>query len=369
MKYLTIDRLVGLLTWGFVTVSALALLNQQQWQLQQSVIGGTALIGFLLIFIALTLLEHPTAAQLRKARWGIALQALLIITAYWVLPFSYLAIIAVIWCAQLPAFMRFRPALLLATLIALPQWLVFAYHWQQSYMLLTAALFWTFNLFALMAMHSQQQANAARAQAEQAHQQLLATQALLKQASRQQERVHIARQLHDLLGHHLTALSINLQIAERQADAQQKPRLQQCYALAKLLLADVREAVSEIRDEQKASLRESLEALAEFSPTLKVHMQGDVALKNFELSQDLIRICQEALTNSLRHSNASEFWLTLAREGQQVTIQLWDNGRCDWPINAGNGIAGVRERLAQHQGQLSLDQYQQALRLTIEVQD
>src|SRR3546814_12036878 len=73
---------------------------------------------------------------------------------------------------------------------------------------------------------------------------LRATRALLAESSRLSERMRISRELHDLLGHHLTALSLNLEVATHVSSGKAQEHVRQAHTLAKLLLTDVREAVS-----------------------------------------------------------------------------------------------------------------------------
>jgi signal transduction histidine kinase len=77
---------------------------------------------------------------------------------------------------------------------------------------------------------------------------LRATRALLAESARVNERTRISRELHDLLGHHLTALSLNLEVAGHLSEGRVKEHVQQAHTLARLLLTDVREAVSQLRE-------------------------------------------------------------------------------------------------------------------------
>ena len=72
-----------------------------------------------------------------------------------------------------------------------------------------------FNMFALIMVNTATKEREAKERPNQLNRELLATQKLLRQASTQAERVRIVRNIHDLLGHHLSALSINLQVASR----------------------------------------------------------------------------------------------------------------------------------------------------------
>ena len=79
---------------------------------------------------------------------------------------------------------------------------------------------------------------------------LRATRALLAESARINERTRISRELHDLLGHHLTALSLNLEVAGHLVEGKAQEHVNQAHTLAKLLLSDVREAVSQLREER-----------------------------------------------------------------------------------------------------------------------
>ena len=88
----------------------------------------------------------------------------------------------------------------------------------------------------------------AREEQRRLNSELRATRALLAESVRVNDRTRISRELHDLLGHHLTALSLNLEVANHLAEGKAQEHVSQAHTLAKLLLSDVREAVSQIRD-------------------------------------------------------------------------------------------------------------------------
>ncbi|WP_330970580.1 sensor histidine kinase, partial [Lysobacter sp. A3-1-A15] len=87
---------------------------------------------------------------------------------------------------------------------------------------------------------------------------LRATRALLAESARVNERTRISRELHDLLGHHLTALSLNLEVAGHLSQGRARDHVQQAHTLARLLLTDVREAVSQLRDTGSIDLAAAL---------------------------------------------------------------------------------------------------------------
>lgn len=94
------------------------------------------------------------------------------------------------------------------------------------------------------------------------HAQLLATQQLLAGAVSAAERLRIARDLHDAIGHHLTAINLYLDLATRQAGGQVVESLQTSRQLAQRLLAEVRAVVSVERQDHAQHGRQTLETLS-----------------------------------------------------------------------------------------------------------
>ncbi len=76
---------------------------------------------------------------------------------------------------------------------------------------------------------------------------------MLTESSRIAERMRISRELHDLVGHHLTALSLNLEVANHLVGGAAQEHVRQAQTVARLLLTDVREAVSQLREDATIS--------------------------------------------------------------------------------------------------------------------
>jgi signal transduction histidine kinase len=189
----------------------------------------------------------------------------------------------------------------------------------------------------------------------------------LSEASRQSERTRIARDLHDLLGHHLTALSINLQIAERLAEGEAAEKIAESRALARLLLSDVRDAVSTLRDESNVDFERAMHLLVDKVPQLDIDLDIEAGLEiaEFEIAESLLRCVQEALTNTLRHAGATRSWIRVWEEDGRVHLEIRDNGSSGRRVVEGNGLKGMRERLSRLKGSLDLDTVDDALRLRV----
>jgi signal transduction histidine kinase len=185
---------------------------------------------------------------------------------------------------------------------------------------------------------------------------LRATRALLAESSRMSERLRISRELHDLLGHHLTALSLNLEVAGHLAEGKAQEHVRQSHTLAKLLLTDVREAVSEMREERGIDLTHALRVLAEGVPALQVELDlpEDLAIDDPDRAQVLLRCAQEIITNTVRHAGANRLTLKLSRNDGLLRLQAADDGRGCASAKPGNGLRGMRERLSAYGGQVDI---------------
>ncbi len=206
---------------------------------------------------------------------------------------------------------------------------------------------------SLVAMQQAQ----AREEQRRLNAELRATRALLAESARINERTRISRELHDLLGHHLTALSLNLEVAGHLSEGRAKEHVQQAHTLAKLLLTDVREAVSQLRENGAIDLALALRPLAENVPSLDIRMdiESPLTLDDPERAHVLLRCAQEIITNAVRHAGARHLWIDVRRNGERIVMSARDDGRGADRLVTGNGLRGMRERLQQYGGQLQIE--------------
>src|SRR6202011_2427221 len=132
---------------------------------------------------------------------------------------------------------------------------------------------------------------------------------------RDSERARIARDLHDALGHHLTALNLHLDLASRHVGSGAVESLRISRELAQSLLAEVRATVNTQRGQRAINLRQALETLCAGIPFPSIALSYDERIEIGEptLVDTIFRTVQEAITNAVRHSGASEVSVNLHR--------------------------------------------------------
>lgn len=361
-----LERIAGVLTWAVISVLAIWIAVKNGGRYADAL---TAVVPLMLLnlFAMLMAVRERNSRGLRLAALWLQLASVFVIGL--LLPITFLPIYTIIWIAIATDFYRLSTCLWLFAGIMVAWYLVMDVAWQQEQAALTVLLFGTFHLFAVLTARNAHDAEAARLEAEALNRELVATQHLLSEASRHNERTRIARDLHDLLGHHLTALSLNLQVAERLSDGEAQDKVGQCRALARLLLADVREAVSTLREENDLDVAQSLRLLVANVPGLDIELEVDDELEidDVEVAETLLRCVQEAITNTLRHSGADRCWIRLWAADGNLNLEVRDDGSVRAPLAEGNGLTGMRERLAAISGSLRLETAGSALRMRVEI--
>ena len=176
---------------------------------------------------------------------------------------------------------------------------------------------------------------------------LAAAQTRLAEASRVAERLRIARDMHDSVGHQLTALAVHLEVASHLVGGKAREHVVQSRRLAKEALGEVRSTVSQMR-EQPVDLAVAFAELFGPVPGLTIHVTVDPGLSvpDRERADALLRAGQEIVTNTVRHADAENVWLTLHQDDRAVVLSGRDDGRGGTSPTFGNGLRGMQERLA-----------------------
>jgi two-component system sensor histidine kinase DesK len=206
--------------------------------------------------------------------------------------------------------------------------------------------------------------------------QLQAANIQIAQLTQAAERERIARDLHDLLGHTLTLITIKLDLARRllpEHPDRAKTEVTEAGQTARNALADVREAVAGYRSQglaaELARMRATLQA-AKIEMTTAI---APIALPQPQIDV-LCLVLREAVTNILRHTSATTCHVQFAAAGPTLQFSVTDSrpgdddGR-DLAVGApgesreGSGLRGMRERLAALGGSLQVTRTAHGTRL------
>lgn len=343
---------VAYITWAVVSLCALYVhyvvggLHTLFWQsLALQLLGGS---GIVLVIQT----SRPDTSMLQRYL-GLVLQLLAAIALNFTMHQSFLAIYTIVLVAQLPHFLSLRSALFCTGLIMGSYYCIWRFYWQSPEATIDTLLWSTFHLFSLLVNHGLNRERQQKEQVIATNQELKGTQSLLQEAAKQDERLRIARDLHDRLGHQLTALSIQLDVLRRSCPPPQQQQAQDSYALAQDLLQSIRGAVSDLRDRHIVDMKSALNSLVEGLPGIEVQLDWptDIHIDSLQQAQALFYCVQEASTNTLKHARATRLSIKGRSGNGQLEVWVQDNGHTPRTLVPGNGFKGMTERMAAINGQ------------------
>ncbi|MDH6589700.1 signal transduction histidine kinase [Streptomyces sp. SAI-133] len=191
------------------------------------------------------------------------------------------------------------------------------------------------------------------------------------------ERNRLARDIHDSLGHHLTAISVQLEIASEFGDMDPGAAgraLAEARESVRLALGDVRQSVRALREEvPRPALSAAFAGWAReggSGPRVTVEVTGEEDGYETAALTAMYRAAQEGLTNALRHARASRVSVDLRLTEDAARLTVTDDGRGFAPAEttAGFGLTGMRERVHLVAGSVDIDTRPgQGTRLTVVV--
>ncbi len=198
---------------------------------------------------------------------------------------------------------------------------------------------------------------------------LTSAQILLRASTKRDERLRIARDLHDTLGHQLTALSLQLEVASHVPDNVKQDHIKQAQAISRSLLSSVRESVSQIRHEKDVELNALLMNLTQDIPGLKVNLNNRLAeaITDTRKVEVIYRCVQEALTNISKHARAKQCDIELTNDTNNLFINIQDDGQNQNKIIEGNGLKGMKERVTNIDGRLHYSKSARGFELRIQL--
>lgn len=182
----------------------------------------------------------------------------------------------------------------------------------------------------------------------------------------EQERNRIAREIHDSLGHSLTALNLQIEGALKLATVRPEKSLeflQEAKHLGSTALQDVRQSVATMRvnplkdkplAEAIATLTQNFHRTTQIDPTVQIRLDAEPSL---EVATTLYRVIQESLTNIFKHAEATTVDIHLDSNDAGLSLTVQDNGKGfdrSTSQRSGFGLQGMEERVLALQGTLNI---------------
>ncbi|MCD2112758.1 sensor histidine kinase [Rhodococcus rhodochrous] len=187
------------------------------------------------------------------------------------------------------------------------------------------------------------------------HVDLRAATVLLAESARTAERLRISRDLHDLIGHQLTVLALELEAARHRDGDGAHEHVERAAGVARALLSDVRNTVGELRAEPR-DLADALHRVAHDLPGLDVSIAVDPEVRvGDEEVVAFVRALQEIVTNTLRHADARELRVAVTGDGRGTAMSAVDDGSGARTPVIGNGLRGLSERFEALGGEVTVD--------------
>ncbi|HZG82396.1 MAG TPA: sensor histidine kinase, partial [Brevibacillus sp.] len=181
----------------------------------------------------------------------------------------------------------------------------------------------------------------------------------IKELVKREERVRIARDLHDTLGHTLSLLTLKSQLVQRTiaSDPERaRKEAREMETTSRAALKQVRELVSDMKT---ATIAEELIHIQQIlrAADITFEYMGDSDFSNISpVTQNIVSMCiREAATNVVKHSRATHCIISISQTDEKISITIKDDGMgMDQQTPFGNGLRGMKERLALIDGALDV---------------
>jgi signal transduction histidine kinase len=355
----------GFITWSVICYLSLVNLNL-------GIAFFLKLSGFIIFYLSFACIifsDKKVPSTLNKILLGVEIITVLLLITFD--KHNVAPILSVLIATQLPSMFTRRQAILVMVLITFCHFII-AYDGYFVSSFFHVIIYFMLQIFGFSAIETILREERAKEELAAINQELLATRFMLKATSQKQERLRISRDLHDVIGHQLTALSLNLEVAKHKVSEEFKPLLETNLQLAKALLTDVRQVVKEMRDQEQVDLVSSLESMISQLPNCQLTVHSTSEINSLQLKQQLMFCLQEGVSNALRHGKANLFTFASEKTDNSLVVELSDNGSADIIDNNtmfGSGLAGMKERLVDFSCKVELIDNESGCTLKIQVED
>jgi signal transduction histidine kinase len=354
--YHRVLRGVGIAAWAFLGLPIFDSATRSGYPLTQS--QWLVWLAFFLIFGPA--FWYSSAAETRPAINRISalfLQTIAVLGMTFLLQDYFVGFLLVIVSWQIALWLPLRlavPWVLAASSLLLG---FLQPHYYMGWRWGATGAFLGFQIFAMVTAALAKREAEAREDQARINAELVSTRELLRESSKLGERVRISRELHDSVGHHLTALSLHLEAAANSPAEKAPEGIAQAQVAAKQALQEVRSVVSAMHGGEEIQLRAALQLLAEGIPRVRLNLSvpEELRLTDPARANAVLRCVQEITTNTLKHSDAQNLWIALRLERGGIEIAARDDGQIVRQHESGFGLTAMRQRFEELGGGISVD--------------
>jgi len=308
-------------------------------------------IPFTVIFVSLA---NPELLGLSKQVevLGILTLFLLSILSWFTSPTDVILILTIVMMAQAPYILS-RGQCWKLMLVSNFCYLLVAYlHWNSDYIFLSWVSMFALQAFAITSSLARVQESHLKQQLFEQNAELVDARSALAQKSQMEERLRIAGDLHDSIGHQLTALRLQLEALFQVVPEEIKPTVAISQQLSSDLLENIRGIVKRMSREESIDLGSVLQQMDSDTPGVTITLTTAIPIIDAGLKQQLIPCIKEGVSNAIRHSGADS--INIAFIENRLFID--DNGKgLVENSSIGFGLSNLKQRLAVYGGQVELN--------------
>ncbi|NEK59823.1 sensor histidine kinase [Geodermatophilus sabuli] len=186
-----------------------------------------------------------------------------------------------------------------------------------------------------------------------------------------EERLRFARDLHDVMGRNLSAIAVKSQLAAELVRRGREGAVEELADISRVAEESLREVRDVVRGYRRSDLPGELagarSVLRAAGVGCTVEGEDDGAALPEPVQTALGWVVREAVTNVLRHSRATACTVALRTDGGEAELRVSNDGVAGTPVDWGNGLTGLAERLAATGGRLTADAVEDRFVLTATV--
>jgi signal transduction histidine kinase len=355
-RYHVALRAAGLFIWAFLSLPVFSSSTRKG-----ETLSGSEWVAWLVLFFLFAPAFWISSSPKNRAAWvrlgALAVETACVLGMTAIFQGYLIGCLLVIISWQVALILPVNTAVLWA-IAASGMWIFFQephYHlgWRWS----ATGAFLGFEAFAIVTAAIARSEAAGREDLARINAELVSTRELLRESSKAGERIRIAQEFHDVVGHRLTALCLHLEAAAHHPPEEAQAIQQKALTTARQLLEEVRTVVTGFHENDRIDLRSALETLAQNVPRIQLHVElpDGLVMTDAARAHATLRCIQEVTTNTLKHSDAKNLWVHIFAQNGALEIEAHDDGRKTLVGAPGMGIAAMRDRLEQLGGGVVID--------------